>query len=169
MDLLLFATKIEPVIPVLVLGAELMSNEGFEMGNDLQWWVKTPVDGSLGQTSVLDEVHTGTIAAKLTAGATLPSDCRISQDNPTTPGADYVMSFWTRGDGVNAGAYMMYDRISGLDIVARVSTGISDVAWQQIIVRFTAPVNCTNVRTIFYAPATGGSAYYDDTSFKPVL
>jgi hypothetical protein len=153
-----------------VLGPENMGNEGFELDHNLQWWVKLPEDGLLEETGAPLEVHTGLIAAKLTGGAVSPSIVRISQDNPTTPGNEYVMSFWARGDGVNGGAYYMFDRISGNDIIPRTDTGITGIFYQQVSVKFTAPVGCTNVRTIFYAPsADGGFMCVDDTSFREVL
>lgn len=140
--------------------------DGYFTTDPLQWWTKVPDDGMIAQTGVASEFHEGSKAAKLIGGVLSPSNCRISQDNNTVPGTEYELSFWTRGDGVHAGEFYMYDRVSSEDIIARVSTGASSSVWTKVTNTFVAPVGCTSVRVMFYAPSQG-VAYFDDVSFRP--
>jgi hypothetical protein len=98
-------------------------------------WAETAGDGAVADEGAL--VHGGTHAAKLTAGANRTTLIRISSyvvNGAVTgrPGSVYTLSFWTRGDGVNAGRYSVYDNTNAADIKASTSTGVTGADYTQV-------------------------------------
>jgi len=154
------------------LGAELVANPGFEtpgVGDPDFWddWLETAGDGALAHTAV---VHAGADACEATAGAT--ANTLVEQSVGVQANRRYKLSFWTRGDAVNAGRYRLYDDDGFADIIALVSTGVTGAVYTEVAVYFVAPAGCMNARIYLHCPvANGGIAYFDDVSIRsaPVL
>lgn len=155
-----------PTITYTNTAVELLGNGDFETagagGADVfDDWTETASDGAIADEGV--DVHGGSHAAKLTAGAT--KDTRISQTFTTTPGGEYALSFWTHGDGANAGRYRIYDETNGADIQALVTTGEAGAVYAEVTDTFTAPALCTSVSLTFQCPDLNTAiAYFDDAS-----
>src|SRR3972149_11511009 len=81
-------------------------NGGFETagagGADV-WatWDETAGDGALSNETTI--VHGGSDAAKITAGST--ANTKVANTITVRPGIEYVLRFWTRGDGTYGGRY----------------------------------------------------------------
>lgn len=154
------------------LGGELLSNPGFETagggGADVfGTWAEVTTAGTVEDETTI--VKSGSHAAKLTASNTSSAAWVQNTITGLTAGARYKLTFWTRGDGTNAGQYRLYDNINAAAILANTSTGITGTTYTQVTQYFTTPALCTAV--IVYCvipPATGGIAYFDDVSLKQV-
>lgn len=80
---------------------------------------------------------------------------------------DYVLRFWTRGDGSAQGRY----RVEALGHADRqyltplAYTGVSGTDWAEVECTFTTPVGVTAIRLWLYGPdaqgLTAGTAYFD--------
>lgn len=151
---------------VEALGGELLSNVGFETagggGADI-WgtWNEGAGDGALADETVL--VHGGSHAAKITAGAS--ANTFVRQQITVTPGKLYKLTFWTRGDGTNAGRYGVRDSSTSIWLISVRSTNVSGAVYTQAIAYFV-PIDIS-VWIWGYCPsANGGIAYFDDYSLK---
>jgi hypothetical protein len=151
-------------------GYEMLPNGDFETagagGVDVfGTWGEMAGDGAIADEGSL--VHGGSHAAKLTAGAT--ANTQLTQNIAVTPGVRYALTFWTRGDGTNAGRYYVADVTNSAVIQALTSTGVTGTTYTQVTYAFTAPVGCTTVIIQLRCPATnGGIAYFDDVSLQRV-
>jgi len=151
--------------------SETFSNTGFETpgggGADI-WdsWNEVAGDGALANETT--NVHGGSDAAKLTAGAS--ANTWIWQGDPSQTAGDIgCVSFWTRGDGTNDGRVTIKDQTNGTNIVASQSTGVTGTSYEQVTWFFEVPATCTSVRIFFECPSVnGGICYYDDVSWKVV-
>lgn len=152
---------------------EFFTNPGFETlgtgGTAL--WLGQEISNSA--TGVVDEhiiVHSGTHAAKLTSGAANWYTPQVIHQMTVTPGQKYQLSFWTRGDGTNAGKYAIYDlsNSSYLNSTAQgLTTGITGTTYTQVTTSFTAPAGCNSI--IFYflsANILNAVTYFDDLSLR---
>ena len=143
----------------------LRQNPGFENGIGLSstGWTVPANDGTIEQTSVAEEIRSGTYASKFTAGASTNNFTYGSI--ATRPGRTYTVSFWSRGDGSNAGRYRLRDSSNGVDMVAATTTGITGTSYSQFATTFVAPENCYSVLLYLYAPAVNSAvAYFDDVA-----
>jgi len=146
-----------------------LANGNFELWNsptDASNWIEAVGDGSVAREDT--EVYAGTYSCKLTGGATPQWLPRILQVVSVTAGRTYWLSFWTRGDGINAGRYRVYDLTGDVpgEVIAQTSTGITGEGWQQINVNFVAPAGSTALQLFLYGPnASGGIVYFDDAVF----
>lgn len=123
---------------------------------------------------------TGVIAKETTivheGGST--ASCKITQATPavnvnvsTTVGSQrgrtYEVSFWTRGDGTNAGRYAIY---AGAWIVAfNTTTGVTGTTWTKVTQTFTVSGSigdgAVDLNLYLSGPAAaGGVAYFDDVT-----
>lgn len=160
------------------VAVDLIENGGFETagagGADV-WgtWIETVGDGAIADEGTL--VHGGSHAAKLTAGATRNTVIRpsnISSANiyatnqiAVTAGVSYTLSFWTRGDGTNAGRYSIYDQNNAAFIRSTVTTGVTGTSYTQVTYPFTAPAGCFQILITLWCPnVNAGVAYFDDVS-----
>ena len=149
---------------------QLVTNPGFETlgANPPVWanWGQYYSTGALANETTL--VHSGSNAVKLTRGSAGGADPFIYQLSiPVTAGQLYELSFWTRGNGSQAGAYSLYDETNATYIDTSVSTGISGTIYTKFIRQFTAPVGCTHVRIYcLTAGPTGSIVYFDDVSLR---
>ncbi len=149
-------------------GYNIIDNPGFEAlgtggANVFDRWGHSAGNGTIEATTVAAEVYAGTYAAKLTAGVS--ANTLIFNIFPCTSGLVYNLSFYTRGDGVNAGRYVVYDQTNGQFIRNTTSTSVTSTTYSQVTFQFTAPVNCVNLQLQFYCPALStGIAYFDNIS-----
>ena len=152
------------------LSSELIVNGGFETlgagGADVfGMWTGVASDGAISNETTLK--HGGSNAAKLTAGATKAT--RLVYGLSVTGGTRYKFTFWTAGDGANAGQYSLYDTTNAAAITAVLSTNIVSSAYNLVSFYFTTAANCVAISIGFRCPnAVGGTAYFDDVSLKQV-
>ncbi|MDD5103330.1 MAG: LamG domain-containing protein, partial [Candidatus Peribacteraceae bacterium] len=165
------------IIAPPVYGSEKVSNTGFETVTSVgppanfALWGENTGDGNIEVETTT--IHGGTNALKLTGGATPLSAPNIGPTDPisVTAGATYRLSFWTAGDGTNAGRYGLYNVQTGdfFSGYSRITTGVTGATYSLITVDFVVPAGCTSMRPYFYAPnVTGGIAYFDDVSLKQI-
>jgi len=156
---------------------EHFDNGGFEIagGGGADIWANTQEvagNGALSDETI--EVHAGgsAHAAKITAGASANTYIRPTQnssmyanDIKVFPGQTLILTFWTRGDGVNAGRYSVYDNNNGVYIRSTISTGITGVTYAQVSYSFVIPSGCYDILVSLLCPtANGGICYFDDVS-----
>ena len=152
-------------------GPELLSNPGFETagagGADVfANWVETAGDGTISDETTL--VHSGSHACKQERGTTVIDI--LQQLAGIVPGQSYHFTFWTRGDGTNAGRYAVYDVTHATGIIAVTSTGVSGTTYTKVSVDFTAPAGCVEIQLLLYTSAVNSSiAYFDDVSLRKNL
>lgn len=128
-------------------------------------WAEESSDGYITKNSA--SPHGGTYDAKLTAGAAALT--RIYQYFTTTASTRYKLTFWTKGDGTNAGVYYVYDATNSAYLVLPGTTGVTSGTYTQVTKYFTTAAG--GISTIIYlrCPAVdGGIAYFDDISIKKV-
>ncbi len=156
-------------------GNELLANIGFETagagGADVfANWTENAGDGAIARTTVAGEFHSGVAACKLARGAAAGVPAQVDQVITVVPGVTYTLTFWTRGDGTNAGRYYIYDVTNGAVIVDYTETGVTGAAFAQKQVTFTAPAGCVSARMQLLCPAANsGWACFDDTSLQATL
>ncbi len=149
---------------------ELITNGGFETagggGADVfGTWIESVSDGAIADETVL--VHGGGHAAKLTQGVTLATDIR-TPDLTVVAGRAYTLQFWTRGDGMNAGRYVILDVPNSVYLALNVSTGIVGTTYQLYTTTFTTPAGCTSIRFhLRPAGVNGAIAYFDYVTTHP--
>jgi hypothetical protein len=148
------------------VNAEILGNIGFETagggGADI-WasWDETAGDGALANETVT--IHGGSDSCKVTAGAT--ANTLVLQAFSCTALAPYKLTFWTYGDGANAGRYRVWDQSNGADIIATTSTGVTAASWTQVTVYFTAPAGCVLASLRLMCSTVDTTVtYFDDVS-----
>ena len=139
-----------------------LANPGFETPGAMPptWlnWVDTLGDGAIANEVVI--VHEGNDAAKLTSGPL--SDTSTYGAVVVVPGQKRRFRFWSQGDGVNAGRYIIWDATNGANIVGMTSTGITAAAWGMVEAEYTVPAGCVLVHQFLACPnVNGGIAYFD--------
>lgn len=152
-----------------VPGAERMSNPGFETAGGGGADVFANWDESVGDGTIVDEttlVRGGGHAAKLTSGPTFNTRViHAAGSLAVLPYVSYEFSFWTRGDGANAGRYLVWDTTNGAVINGVTTTGVPGTTYTRVTVPFTTPAGCVAVSLSLYGPAVnGGIVYFDDVS-----
>lgn len=158
-------------------GSELISsNTDFETYTGTQdddvsdtftgWSVFSPT----GIVDATATAQTGTNAVKITCGTeTGTSGARITRTITVASSTRYRLTFYTRGDGTNAGRYRVFDATNSANIISIVSTGITGTTYTQIVADFFTPATCTSITIFFHAPALDTAvAYFDNTSFKQI-
>lgn len=122
-------------------------------------WTETAGDGAIAEETT--DPYWGNKSVKLTAGAT--ANTEITQAGITTIAATkYYLTFWTKGDGTNAGRYSIYDVTNAGYISTNQSTGVTGTSWEKFQVMFTTPAGCVQIRIELECPsANGGVAYFD--------
>jgi len=151
-----------------IAGSEISLNPGFE--SDFTSWATAASDGAFAVTTTAGEFHTGSKAAKITMGATTAflTGAHIYSQPSVTGSTTYYYSFWTRGDGTNAGMYGIYG-LGGATgyLVNPISTGVTGTSYQLVSGSFTTNTGNTSVQFIFGGAALNGAiAYFDDISIK---
>lgn len=159
------------------LDAEALLNPGFETagpGGSNIWanWEELVLNGG----TIVDEtslIHTGSHAAKLTSSGVNWYSPQVGYTMAVTAGAEYQLSFWTRGDGVYAGKYAILDLTHTTYLGGTtngLTTGVTGTTYTQVTTTFTAPAGCTSVLIYLLADnaAAGRVSYFDDVSVKKV-
>jgi hypothetical protein len=123
-------------------------------------WGEAAGDGAIADETTL--VHSGSHAAKLTSGAS--DNTRVTNGLPrVSPGQTYTYSFYTRGDGSNAGKFAIRDNTNNTWIVSLQTTGVSGTSYTEVSGQFVAPAGCHELIVYLWGPsANGGIAYFDD-------
>ena len=121
-------------------------------------WYQRAGGGTIAAEAVV--IHGGARAVKLTEGAST----WIYQNMVVKPGESYVYSFWTQGDGANAGRYGIKNQSDNAWFVAlNTSTGVAGGAYAQVTDTIVIPATCSEIIVYLEAPAGGGNfCYYDD-------
>ena len=152
---------------------ELLGNPGFETAGagDPDFfanWSEDAGGGTVADEGVL--VHSGSHAAKFTGDTTFGFRPRLVGGVTVVPGKTYKITFWTRGDGANAGAWSLYDDTNAIPIHDLMGTGVAGTAYTQVAVYFTAPADCVLASlSLISANVNGALTYFDDISLKEVL
>lgn len=135
-----------------------ISNPGFEVstGADYSDWTE---DGSGTITNETTLQHNGSQCPKITHDGA--NNKWVYQDITVVSNTNYILTFFTRGDGSVAGLYRIRDLNTPADIVAQVTTGVSGTDWIQVRVEFTTNNPNTSIRIFFQSPSTAGDAYFD--------
>jgi hypothetical protein len=143
---------------------ELIVNGGFEATFWRDGWYQVPNMGTAAVNSGPPNPHTGSHCAKLVASP-VGLGSYLRQTCPVTPGASVTLTFWTKGDGANAGVYRVYDVTNAADIVSERTTGVTAGVYAQVTQTFTVPAGCTSVYLyIGSASVNDAFAFFDDVS-----
>lgn len=151
---------------------EMAVNAGFETagagGADVfANWTETATGGTITQTTTGGEFRGGAAAAKLARTTGSPY---LEQAVQVRPGATGLYTFWTRGDGTNAGRYYVYDVSNASDIIGLTSTGVAGTDFAQVSASFGAPAGCSQILLGLIASSVNSSiAYFDDVSLTALL
>lgn len=121
-------------------------------------WQIDGADGSVTQEGSV--VHGGASAAKLLAGATM--NARLLLNIFVKPGESLTLTFWTRGDGTNAGRFYVRDNTNSAFIINIGSTGVTGTTYTQVTRTFTVPATCLQIALGFYCPALNTAFNYID-------
>lgn len=150
----------------LTTGSDLLTNGDFEtLGAGDPDFFASWTEFENGDSVIADEttnVHGGGHAFKGTFVTT--GSCYVYQDFSVTAGTNYVLDWWTRGDGSVGGNYRIYDVSNAADIVATTATGVTGSTYVNLSVEFTAPPGCSSIRIYLFSPASAGDAYHDDAT-----
>lgn len=154
----------------LTLGSELISNAGFETagggGADVfANWTEHADDGAIDDEGAI--VHGGSHAAKFTCGPATKLT-RIDQQQTHNAGGLYKASFYTRGDGVNAGRYGIYSFSLPGYLISPKSTGVSGTNYTQIDQIYNTQGGTLLSPALWCPPVSGGISYFDDVSVKQI-
>jgi hypothetical protein len=147
-------TMLAPYTTTFTTTAALILNGGFETG-DFTGWTQ------FGNTS-FDSVssanpHSGNYAARFGASG---SESGIYQTIPTTPGANYDLSYWLFNAGGTPNSF--HAQIDGVDIPGSQLTDVAAFAYTQYTFTFTAARSSTEVRFFFRQDPTHWN--FDDVS-----
>ena len=150
------------------LGSELLSNPGFETagggGADVFGsWAETAGSGAIADDVVTP--HSGAHDALLTY---VTGQAYVTNTFVTTASTRYKVTFWTKGDGTNAGRYQIYDITNAAVIITAVTTGVTAATWTLVTAYFTTPSGCISTRVDLFSPSVAGFAQFDDVSIKQV-
>lgn len=86
----------------------------------------------------------------------------VRQSIAVTAGQMLDLTFYTRGNGVSAGFYAVWDNTNAAFVIPLTSTGQTAAAWAQITSSFIVPVGCVSIEVRFYgALAAGQSIWFD--------
>ena len=126
-------------------------------------WNEVAGSGTIARDSTY--ARYGTYSCKLTN--TAGNAYVYSLALPVTGNRQYVVSFWTRGDGTYAGRYAIYDTTNSSYITpgSAESTGVTEATWTHVTFFFNTRSNTANVRIYLHSPsATGGTTWFDMVS-----
>lgn len=152
-------------------GPDLVVNGGFESYTGSQddgnadtftGWTATNSGGSHCEATAT--VHAGTNALKLTQTS---ANASMAQTITVTPG-NYILSFWTTGDGTNPGRYNVYDVTHASYLRATISTGrTADSPYTLYQYNIAVPAGCTQITiNLFTSGVASSYCRFDDISFR---
>jgi hypothetical protein len=147
-----------PLVRADRVGWGRLLNGGFE--SSFTSWTTAQGNGSVAIETSL--VYKGTKAAKITAGAT-PNGSYFAQYFTCTPGEVFNWTFYTRGDGTNAGRYIAVDNTHSANIFSTTSTGVTGTSYTLVTKQFTIPADCVSAYIKCWAANVQGAiAYFDN-------
>lgn len=85
----------------------------------------------------------------------------ISQQIDVVAETSYSLTFWARGDGLNAGMYQIFDNSNSANIVAPVTTGVTAETYTEVTVPFTTPVGCISIQLRFLGSPAAATVRFD--------
>jgi hypothetical protein len=135
-------------------------------------WTNADVDDPNGDTVEAVAGGSGAVWLKISTGGTTGARPSVGQALTVTPGTDYLLTFWNKGDGSGgAGAWRLYDEAGGTALSALTETGNATTTWTPARIRFTAPANRTTVYLRLWGPAADdpGAAWFHTVSVKQRL
>lgn len=154
------------------LGSELGLNIGFESagGGDPDFfadWVEDAGNGAIADEGSL--VHTGSHAAKLTAGNLYNTFVRTPNIN-TTVGDHIKLGFYCRADGGGGSPRCRIWDVTGASwITSLIVSGITGTTYTLFETCFTMPAGCSQFRVYLYCiDVVGSIAYFDDITIKQI-
>ncbi len=147
---------------------ELVLNPGFELAGPTAdtWldWVKATAAGTISDEAAI--IHGGSHAIKVYCGHPVLHAESAQYNIPVDPNRWHTLSFWARGDGVNAGRYSL-GRQAPANIVGTMSTGITAAAYAQVLASFRTAYPLVELH-LMDPGVSGGYCYFDDVSMKRV-
>lgn len=148
----------------------LCKNCGFEVagggGADVfNSWLEAAAGGTIAATTTAGEFRTGT-ACKITSAGSISG---VSQLITAPAGTVLNISFWCRGDGINAPFYRVAKGDYSGYIIPQTSTGITGTEFVKFDVpAITIPDGQTSIYFYCTTPATDGAfACFDDVTVSP--
>lgn len=156
-------------------GPELVLNGGFETatgtaddgtGDTFTSWTANSTGTS--RQEITADAHGGTKGLLLVRPAGSGGNASVKQLFTVVPGDIIRLTFWTKGDGTNAGRYFVRDESNVANIIATTSTGVTaSTTWTMVGATFTVPAGCTSVGLYLFAGAVDNtSAKFDDVSCR---
>jgi len=112
-------------------GLSFISNPGFEAGED-DW---TLVEGQLGVAEVVSNDRASGIKSLHLSLVAASNVAYAWQSIGAVPAGNYVLQFWTRGDGTDDGRYRVIEQ-GGSDPIAATPTGVTGTTWELVAAPF---------------------------------
>jgi len=144
---------------------EILPDPGFEDVDGSGGWDEWTDVGGVVESTI---IRNGSYSCKLSGSTNYVLETISSGIDEA---CKYDLSFWTRGDGTNAGFYQVinYNASGSTDIITKITTGVSQTGWEKVSVSFTTPPDNYDtgiqLQIKLYGP-TSGAAYFDDASLK---
>jgi len=147
----------------------MILNPGFEgrrTGNNFAYWDEADQDlcSIYAETSVR---HSGLVSARIECDD--PNGVpKLESNYVDLDYGPYTLTFWTRGDGTNAGIYKIANEgLLPAEVNGWHSTGVSGTSWQKVTVNFIAPLDFGGTWidfTVAYDIEEFRTSYFDDVS-----
>ena len=155
--------------------AEKLRNFSFERvgagGADVfEHWLDDAQDGAIVRTTTAGEFRAGTsgiAAAKLISGPSFVTTISQTITAYLTPGVDYILSGWGRGDGTNPGRLRVYSSVEGDLIDFATAKTTPSATYAPFSFPFTAPASGGTDVYVYGPEANDGYCCVDDLSIKP--
>jgi len=155
-------------VPDFLNGLDSAANGGFEDGNGArpEAWTYDSVDETYQLAWVSEQPHSGQRCLKtiIAAGAEPSWTAARQRDLAVSPGQDYRLTAWVRGENVvgYAGWYVHVATPENTQAVSKiVQAGDGTFGWQQVTIDFTAPADAVSIDHGTVLRGTG-QAWFDD-------
>lgn len=126
------------------------------------WGVDVQASGYVDASSLFGGAHGGAVGAKC---RNVGGSSGVGQAITVTPSTNYRLTFWTRGDGVEAGVYYIYDITNLGFIIGSTTTGVGGTTYALVTQDFTSPAGCVSLGVNLYSPpGNGTNAWFDDVA-----
>ncbi len=153
------------------------SNAGFEtytgsqddgVSDTFTGWTSQGVNDVSGdKIEAVSTSYNGSNAIKLTRTTGYTS---VRQAYTVVPGKTYRATVYSRGDGTRYGSLGFYDATNSVYLPSgsTIITNNATTTYSKFTYDLTIPSTCVSLRIYLFSPASAGSAYYDNLSFKEV-